>query len=57
MKKECNAQAFVPGSGATPDCTPPSLPVTFDATTRIAVSAGGITVQDFSFTGCDGQVP
>ncbi len=48
------AQAFVPGSGATPDCTPPSLPVTFGAATRIVVSAGGITPQDFIFTGCDG---
>ncbi len=52
-----NAQAFVPGSGATPDCTPPSMPVTFDAATRIAVTVVGITTQNFSFTGCDGSVP
>ena len=49
-----NAQAFAPVSGSTTACTSPSLPLTFDATTRIVVSAGSITTQDFSFTGCDG---
>jgi hypothetical protein len=51
-----NAQAFVPGSGSTPDCTSPSLPLTFDSSTRIEVKAGKIaTPEVISFAGCDGQ--
>jgi hypothetical protein len=49
-----NAQAFVPGSGSTPDCTFSSLPLEFDETSRITVSAGNVTTQDFIFGGCDG---
>ena len=49
-----NAQAFVPSAGSTTDCTPSSLPLTFDLDTRKEVIEGGIT-QDFTFTGCDGQ--
>lgn len=51
-----NAQAFVPmnatSNAGTPDCSPSSLPQTFDSSTQIQVGAGQTTTMNFAFTGC-----
>ncbi|MGH9862956.1 MAG: DUF4382 domain-containing protein [Candidatus Acidiferrales bacterium] len=50
-----NGRAFVPGSGGTANCTPPSVTVNklSDGTTDLTVSAGTTaTAQTIAFTGC-----
>ncbi len=51
-----NARAFTPMNAALnpggPDCSPSSLPVTFDPTAQVSVTPGGVTALDFFFTAC-----
>jgi uncharacterized protein DUF4382 len=51
-----NAEATVPMSASSnagsPDCSPSSLPATFDSTTQLTVTAGNTTTGNFAFTAC-----
>jgi len=51
-----NARAFVPMSASSnpgsPNCSPSSLPATFDSTTQVTVTPDATTTQNFTFTGC-----
>jgi hypothetical protein len=53
---QLNARVFTPMSSGSnpgsPDCSPSSLPLSFDASTLVAVSPGSVITQDFTFTGC-----
>ena len=56
-----NAQAFIPGSNSTTpnDCSPMSLPATFDSSTQQSVYPPPVpatTVPTFSFVGCSAPV-
>jgi hypothetical protein len=51
-----NARAFVPMNAALnpggPNCSPSSLPVSFDPSTQLAVTPGAVTGFNFFFTAC-----
>jgi hypothetical protein len=53
---QLNARVFTPMSSGSnpgsPDCSPSSLPLSFGASTLVAVSPGAVITQDFTFTGC-----